>query len=529
MAQAKAEALKFANSLSERELAQVVAFDSHVESLTGMESGRGNLTAAIDTIQPTDLSSSYGELARTFRVLSESKGSQLRVHLFSDMQQSSMPPSFRDLTLGAGTTMEFHPASRSSKPVGNFAVQSVNTAPRVFSTKNTKLDATIAGWQTEATTKKVSLLIDNRVIASKEVTVPAGGRAAVQFLGFDLPYGRHRGTVSVDSSDPLPEDDRFNFAIERLDPRPVLFFYAGGRLRESFYYKSALEASTDTGLRVEPFAIEQLGGRDLSPYAFLVLNDVGEIATPTAQRLCAYVQHGGATFIVAGPATVRSGRLPLSNLRITANSQTQGIGNMDDQNPALTGAGHFQNVQFYGASNVSFKPDARVVAKLADGTPLVTEERMGEGRELVFSSTLDNTTNDFPLHASFLPFVAQTARYLSGTEEASSSVVAGAPITLRRTSSETAAADVIGPDGKHQLTLDQASTALSFDLTQGGFYEIGRAGGVRRLVGVNPDRRESDLTQVPTETLELWRNTGGVGSATSSAAAPDVQPVPFWR
>jgi hypothetical protein len=30
----------------------------------------------------------------------------------------------------------------------------------------------------------------------------------------------------------------------------------------------------------------------------------------------------------------------------------------------------------------------------------------------VFASTFDNIDNDFPLHASFVPFVEQTARYL---------------------------------------------------------------------------------------------------------------------
>ena len=45
---------------------------------------------------------------------------------------------------------------------------------------------------------------------------------------------------------------------------------------------------------------------------------------------------------------------------------------------------------------------------------------------------------------------------------------------------------------------------------------------------MNADRRESDLTQVPVETLDLWRNTGGVGSPAGTAVA-EIQPVSFWR
>lgn len=529
LVKAKADAVRVANALGEGDRAEVIAFDSHVEALTGMATGRTTLTAAVDTIQPTDLASSFGELARALRVLAETKGTQLKVHLFSDMQQASMPASFRDLSLGPGTTMELHPAGgATAAPLANWAVQSVNTAPRVFDTKSTKLDATLAGWQTESVNKKVSLLIDGRPVASKDVTIPANGRVTVQFLGFEIPYGSHRGTVALDPQDVLPDDDRFNFAVERLDPRPVLFLYANGRSREPFYYKAALESSVDTGLRVQPMALEQLGGRDLTAYAFVILNDAGDLAEETARRICSYVQHGGSALVVAGPATVRAGRLPLSSLRITAHGQTQGIGTIDDQSPALAGAGHFQNVQFFGVPAIEFKPDTRVLARLADGTPLLAEERMGEGRVLTFSSTLDNSTNDFPLHASFLPFVAQTARYLSGTEDATGSVVAGTPVALRRTAAETAAADVVGPNGKHLLSLNDASKAFSFDLVQDGFYEIGHAGASRKLLAVNADRRESNLLQVPVETLELWRNTGRVGSASNGASA-EVQPVSFWR
>ncbi len=35
---------------------------------------------------------------------------------------------------------------------------------------------------------------------------------------------------------------------------------------------------------------------------------------------------------------------------------------------------------------------------------------------LLFASGLDNLTNDFPLHPVFIPFIDQTALYISGKE-----------------------------------------------------------------------------------------------------------------
>ena len=48
--------------------------------------------------------------------------------------------------------------------------------------------------------------------------------------------------------------------------------------------------------------------------------------------------------------------------------------------------------------------DARVAARLTDQTPLLMDQQVGEGHVLVFASTFDNIANDFPLHASFVPF-----------------------------------------------------------------------------------------------------------------------------
>ncbi len=272
------------------------------------------------------------------------------------------------------------------------------------------------------------------------------------------------------------------------------FFTPEAAAREAFYYKAAIESASDTGLTVQPAPVEQASNDDFSKFAFVVLSDVGDLDTKTARLLCEYVQKGGAVLIALGPNSARSGRVPLSSDRFADVHEIQGAGFVDSQDAALLGTGHLENVQFSETARISPKANARMIAKLADGSPLLVEEAMGEGRILIFASALDNSTNDFPLHASFVPFAVQTGHYLAGTEETPSSVVAGTPVSLRRTRDQDTAADVIGPDGKHQLSLVEGTKALSFDLASDGFYEVQRADGQRQLMAVHADRRESDLT-----------------------------------
>jgi hypothetical protein len=528
MQEAKAEAQRVAAGLGGQDLAQVMALDSHLEALTQYERNRGALRAAIESVAPSDLASSYGEFARALRAMEQNSGMQLAVHLVSDMQQTSLP-NFRDLQLGPHTTLALHPVGAGK--AANWAVESVATAPHVYDPKQTRLTATIGGWQTGAASKRVTLAINRHVIGTKEVSVPANGRAQVEFLGFDVPYGASRGEVTIAPADNLPGDDLFRFSVEREDPRKVLFLYMAGRSREPFYYKAAMESSTATGLTVEAAPLEQAVGRDFSKYAFVVLNNAGEMDKEIAQALCSYVQKGGAALIALGGNSARAGKIPLAGERFTSEHMTQGAGYVDEQTPALAGVGRFQNVQFLDSVQFEPKAGARISAKLADGSPLVVEERMGEGRMLIFTSTLDNSSNDFPLHASFLPFVVQSGHYLAGGEDTGSSVVTGTAVTLRRTREQGAAADVIGPDGKHELGLGEAAKALSFGLTKEGFYEVQRASGRRSVEAVHADRRESDLSRIPQETLDLWRNTGSSTAATAAGSAERQQTAPWslWR
>jgi hypothetical protein len=56
------------------------------------------------------------------------------------------------------------------------------------------------------------------------------------------------------------------------------------------------------------------------------------------------------------------------------------------------------------------------------------------------------------------------------------------------------------------------------------------ASGRRTLQAVHADRRESDLTAIPKETLDLWKGTGAGGEgngAGGAAAAAEDQKTPW--
>jgi hypothetical protein len=537
LARAKNEAERVLGNLRPGDQAQVIALAGQVQALTQVINDPGALRAAVAAIQPGDSRASYGELARYLRTLSEAQKMPLEVHLASDMQKSAMPPGFADLRLNPGTTLVFHPVGGPEK---NWALENVVAPRRVYDPKRVKLQATVTGFGTPAAKRTVTLLLNGRQLQSKTVDVPENGRAQVEFLGLDAPYGFNKGEVRIDSADNLPADDRYIFSVERADPRKVLFVDDGRRPRAELYFRAALDASGDGGFQLESQRPESAAVANLASYAFVVLNDPASVSATLDSALQHYVTAGGSLLVVLGPASAVLPRVPVLDEAIQASSYAGREGarfltvtEIDAGHPALRSVDRFNGVKFYQAIHVT-ATKSRVLAKLNDGTPLVLERALGEGKVLAFTSTFDNVLNDLPIHASWVPFIAQSALYLGGGgAEQPVNLPVDSYVELRAGDGRGSAAEVLDPDGKRVLSLDEAVKARNVSLDREGFFDIRTAGGRHSLVAAHADRRESDLAPIEPETLDLWKRTGatdapGSNGPTGVAANGADQPWGLW-
>jgi len=381
-------------------------------------------------------------------------------------------------------------------------------------------------------------VLNNKVLETKTVELPTGGRAQVEFLGLDAPYGFSRGEVRVDGADILPADDRFYFAVERTDPRKVLFVDDGRHPRAQLYYRAALDASGDSAFQLEVVRPDAAAGLPFSHYAFVVLDNIGTVSAALEDALKSYVNAGGSVLIALGPASAAQVKVPLTDDSIEGASYAGREGDrffnvteIDAGHPALRSVERFSGVKFYLAIHVT-PSKSRVLARLNDQTPLLLERQLGEGKVLVFTSTFDNDeTNDLPLHASWVPFVERSAAYLAGSgAEQPVNLVVDSYVELRTADNKSAAAEVLGPDGKRLLTLAEATTARNFALDKEGFFELKTASGRHTLLAAHADRRESNLQVIPQETLDLWRATGSdqTTPGSSGGESRDKKPWPLW-
>jgi hypothetical protein len=545
-ADAKQQALELLATKPHAQKAQIIALGGQLEILTQPIIDEAQLRTALESIQPGDGHASFGELGRDLRTMSETSRSAADLHLFSDMQHSAMPANFADMVMPPNIKLVLHPIAQGATPP-NWTVESVDAPAELSDPKDPKrsrVQAVIAGFNTPAATKTVSLVINGKVVASRKVDIPANGRATVDFAPLDVGYGFNRCEVRVEGGDAFPSDDSSLFAVRRSDPERVLFVHATGDSRSAVYFGAALDAAAHASFVLQSVAAEQATDLDPSRFAFVVLSDVAQLPSIFEHALAAYVAKGGSVFVALGTSAAHHERIPLwgSDARdprdYARSNGTATVGQVDFSYAALEQAepgrdnGGWADVKILYAVPVD-PAQARVVARLTDGTPLLLERQVGEGRILLLASGLDNLTNDLPLHPIFVAFVDRTARYLSGSEQLSGSRPVDAFVQLRAAATPvdiSGNVEVIDPDGRRPLSLGEARTIQSFRLERAGFYQIRFANGRNAVIGVNPDRRESDLAPMSQDLLDLWSGSSGGGQETAPAPSsePQTQPLSLW-
>ena len=530
--------------------AQVASFGSQLRLMTQpvddqSQNNQAGLRAAVQAIQPGDGHGNFGELARAVRAMAESVHTPIELHLFSDMQRGDLAATFSDMALPANVNLVTHAVVARAQP--NWTVESVDAPGQVWGkdAKPVHVQAVIAGFGTPAAQRTVSLVVNGKTTATKTVAVPANGRATVDFPALEVPYGFSRCEVKIDDADALAADDLRRFAVERSDPQKALLIHNYGDNRSPLYVGAALSAAAQSAFTLESIAVNEAADRKPSNYAFIILSDLNTLPSILENSLTAYVRPGGSLLIAAGTSAGSRLTIPIFGARILKTrdysrvpDRYMAVGSSDSSFPAVAKAGGWPGVKFFYALDVDpgAGPDAaRVIVRLADQTPLLLEKRIGEGRVVLLTSGLDNLTNDFPLDPAFVPFIEQTARYLAGSERQGGARPVDAYLELRNAKEQTQGVEVTDPEGKRPLTLGEAASAQSFQLTEAGYYQLRLANGRQDEVGVNPDPKESNLDVIPGDVLSLWKGNGSQSSQEASApgrqngpATPHKTPQTLW-
>lgn len=395
----------------------VVRFAHGADVVAPPSTDHGQATAAIDAAMPGLGSTSYrAALAATADLIGSSRTSEAHVVVVTDLQESGWDQGDR-VALQDFATIDVVDVS---EPVSNLAVSGIRITPD-------NLIATVRNWGAESREAVVKVQVDGRDGDARPVSL--GPNQSGEVL-WPRPEGMS-ARVTVDDSVGLEADNSRYAAIDRAGAALVAVVTATGDMdREAFYLEQALQAAGSAS----PFEVRGTAASELSSIAPLSFDEFSAVVLLSTRGLDArgreliagYLREGGGVLLAAGPdvdGSIVAETLHPSISIVPVNGGRPGVdmrslAPTDVRHPMFrpfgAGAPALGLVRFSRIATVRSE-GCHVLARFTTGEAALVECSPGQGRALVFASDLDNRWNDFPLHVSFVPFVQEAVRYLTGT------------------------------------------------------------------------------------------------------------------
>lgn len=350
-----------------------------------------------------------------------------------------------------------------------------NLAVTAMRSSGDRIVATVRAHGGGARDVHVRLTVDGA--PAGEATARVAGRDAADAVEVALPKPAGAGVaVAVDDAGGLSADDtRYFVTTTAARPRVLVVSNAGDPERDAFYLQQALLAAGADGASFDVAGASgaQVSAWDrdvLGRHAAVVLLSTRGLDQRGRELLAGYVQRGGGVLVAVGPdvdGAVAAGAVgvgfEMTVLPAVPAPESRLLAPADLRHPVLrvfAADGPTLALARFRQLAVVRGEGCHVLARFSSGEPGLQECQNGTGRVIVLGSDLDGRWNDFPLHASFVPFVHEAVGYLSG-----------------------------GGDGGQGYVVGSVPTGWP---DEPGLRTITGADGRPALVAVNIDGRESD-------------------------------------
>jgi hypothetical protein len=507
--------------------ATLVFFDSGAESATESTTDRSVLRTALRTAEPGPRTTRYAPgLRYASRLLGSSPLPRHELVVISDFQQSAWDRDGGEtsaIRLPPGTVVT--PISVAEVDAGvNVAVTGADFDRSVSAGRErVAIVGRLSGPPDLTATVPVTLEVDGRAVETRQAAL-AGGSATVGFGPLTLPEaGATRGTLRI-PADALAIDNEFHFVLSADQRLGVLIVEGPGTARQSsFFLERALAIGASPGFRAEVRRGSEIRAQDLAENPVVILNQVPFPGGEQGDRLRRHVEQGGGLVLLLGENSAGSWPGVLPNVGNPVDRVEGGgvsLGYIDTGHPvfdAFAGprSGDFGAARIYRYRSLPSGAFPRVLARFGDGGAALAERTVGDGRVLVWTSTLDGVWNDLTVQPVFLPFLHQLVKYAAGYTPPRSWLSVGDPYDPRG----------LLPAGE-EYTVALTPTARQLDLAPGvpvelgevGFYELRdpRIGGRQRTLAVNVDASESDGSPFDPEEMRSALLAGATEATSAS-------------
>ncbi len=400
---------------------------------------------------------------------------------------------------------------------GNAYIESATAAADPTQPGQTSIAIEARAHGVVANRARVELSRAGVVVAHEDLVFVNGAAHAVLHVPTPDDADDPRARVHLVLDDALEADNDAGLVLTRADSVRVLLVngdpHPASDRDELRYVTRALSLVPDnvfslTVRSVDPasFAQTRLASNDV-----IVLANVPAPDAATAKNLLDYLQKGGGVIVAAGhrvdPAAYNASLSEVLAAHVTGMPAAIDLrfGEADARflPQGLTGLREARTTR-----RLAIEPTAETLLSFQDGSPALAARDVGDGRSLLFASTLDADFTDLPLRPGFLPLLVAAIREAAGASGlARSQLTPGETLDLPF-AKHAAALEITFPDGHTQritakMTAQGEPRSVRFDATAAiGAYRVREARKddpsqwvARGAFVVGAPLAESDLTQ----------------------------------
>ncbi|MGB7347564.1 MAG: BatA domain-containing protein [Pirellulaceae bacterium] len=559
--QAKSDAQKLINDLSDRDQLAIIAFDRQPTALFSFEQSadldapqrRIAALSVVDGISPTWHATNLGraisyaaDMATQFEADDAAKQSgaedalqsgafdSSRIVLISDMQQGGEIESLQQYTWPKKLSLEVRRvaienrtnASAQILQDGQYAEKSDRVRVRVSNAPDSESSRFTLGFvggkgngSGEAATELPVQVPpgESRVV---RMPIPDPGVTTMAVSGDDQTFDNQRYLVSRE-----PEQLDLLFIGPAVDQSQSESTAQGSNARDSLlYYLERIPLQNLLGevtvRQVSPDKLTAVPSVATTPLVVVAQS----LSTDVAERLKEYVIEGGRVLFVMADAKdvdMRSSiasviEMPDDAFQITESKVDDYVmfanidfGHSIFQPMSDPQFNDFTKIRFWSHRTINQVPgDWSVVARFDDGDPALLENQIdGDGRVWVLTAGWQPSSSQLALSTKFLPLVYSWIGRLSGEINAYGSTTVGQSPPFRVSPTAT----ISDPSG---VSFEYAKTSDSDRINQPGIYTYNDEGVAPKRFAVNLAESESLTTPLENESLERF----GIRLGNASAA-----------
>lgn len=507
--QAKAEALAVVDRLSGDDELGLIAFSGTAEVVRELDTEGGQVRELIESFDEPGFGRTryYPNLRLADQMLEDSRYENRAIYLISDFQEVGLQGADESWKLAPGVALYLIDVGSADSE--NLVLTDVRSPEQLLEdSAQQQILARIRSTGSQyLDSGEVSLSLNGQMVDRRPVDLTDRSEQVVTFAVDFEAEGDYVGEIRV-AGDNFSDDNSYYFTVDVLPKINVLL--VNGEASDNWFddeghWFGLAVSSTDSS----PFSLETIDPTELSAAAMrqsdvVALLNVGQLTSSQAAALSEYVVNGGSLLIAPGDridarafnqqlGEVSPARL--EQVGLLGRDDYLVIADYDRRHPILRPLGSDWSARFQGHWRLTPSEDANVLMQFDNTEAALVEKDVGEGKVLLFASSLDLEWNNLALQGLFLPFVHETLRHLVRSEVGQSAYEIGDSINLAQFVSE-AEVSVLDANGR---SVSLEANSLQRATSPGLFTATSGAVSSRYAVNILPE--ESDFTRIATSTL----------------------------